>query len=355
MRHRLPVLLGTVVVLVLSAACTPSNPATSGTPGSGSTKPAVKELPAGLSRLPLPTVPAAITRSATDTVAVTLETKSVTALLDDKVAYEFWTFDGTVPGTMIRCMVGDTVELTLKNSLRSPITHSIDSHGITGPGGGAKHTQVAPGHSATIKVKAMNPGVYVYHCATPMIPHHIAMGMYGLMVVEPTGGYSPVDKEFYVMQGDMYLKGERGQEGLHEASIEKLRLEHPDYVVFNGSKGSMIGDRALKASVGDRVRIFFGVGGPNLISSFHVIGEIFDKVFPEGGFPAVTDVQSTLVPAGGSAVTEFKIDVPGDYILVDHSLGRMEKGAVGIISATGSANPDVYEVIQEGTPGGGGH
>jgi len=296
-------------------------------------------------QLPNPAVAPPVGNRGPELVKVELEAREVVARVDEGVAFEFWTYDGTVPGTMIRCRVGDTVELTLKNATDSRMTHNIDLHAVTGPGGGAEATIVGPGESATIRFKALNPGVYVYHCAVPPIPHHISAGMYGLIVVEPEGGLPEVDHEFYVMQGDLYLEGARGQLGLRQFSMDKMLDERPDYVVFNGSVGAITGERAFKAKVGDTVRIFFGVGGPNLVSSFHVIGEIFDRVMQEGASEWHTNVQTTLVPAGGATIVEFTCEVPGSYKMVDHSLGRLGKGAVGIIEVEGEENPDVFEVV----------
>jgi nitrite reductase (NO-forming) len=203
--------------------------------------------------------------------------------------------------------------------------------------------------TSVFQFKAMNPGIYIYHCATPMIPFHLAHGMYGLMVVEPPGGWPKVDREFYVMQGDIYLKGDPAESGVHEAAVDKMEQETPDFVVFNGSTGSLAKERALKAKVGETVRIFFGNAGPNLVSSFHVIGEIFDKVHPEGAAETVSNVQSTLVPAGGATMAEFKTQVPGTYILVDHSLGRLQKGAAGFLEVEGPPNPQIFQSIKAGS------
>ncbi len=309
-------------------------------------QPAVSLKPAAADAKPLPVPTAAppVNRTTPANVNVTLETQEITAKLADGVTYTFWTFGGTVPGPMVRVRQGDTVTMTLKNNASSKVTHSIDFHSATGPGGGAKVTQVPPGQEASFSFKALNPGVYVYHCATPMVAHHIANGMYGLMVVEPAGGYAKVDREFYVMQGDFYLAGKRGQEGHHEFSMEKMLNEEPEYALFNGSVGALT-NGAMKARVGETVRIFFGVGGPNLTSSFHVIGEIFDRVYAEGASEFVTNVQTTLVPTGGATIVEFKLEVPGNYVLVDHSLGRLEKGLAGILEVEGPANPEVFNPI----------
>jgi nitrite reductase (NO-forming) len=317
---------------------------------------APKPLPANIAPLPAPQMALPTLRNEPATVKVNLETQEITATLADGVGYKYWTFNGTVPGPMIRVRQGDSVELTLSNNPTSQVTHSIDLHAVTGPGGGAKVTQVPAGESATFRFEALNPGVYVYHCATPMVAHHIASGMYGLIVVEPPEGLPVVDREFYVMQGDFYLEGQRTESGLREFSVDKMLDERPDYVVFNGSVGAVSKDDALTAKVGETVRIFFGVGGPNLSSSFHVIGEIFDRVYPEGALAnPLRDVQTTTVPSGGATMVEFKVDVPGTYILVDHSLGRLEKGAAGMLEVTGEENPRIFETLHHGSGGGGGH
>jgi len=335
-----------------SSAKTPS--ASSAAKASGGTE--ITALPAGLQRLPLPSAAPPVNRGYPATVSVALETKAVTALMADGVGYTYWTYNGTVPGPMIRVRQGDTVELTLRNSLNSPVSHSIDSHGVTGPGGGAKVTQTPPGGTSLFRFKALNPGVYIYHCATPMIPHHIDHGMYGLMVVEPPNGWSKVDREFYIVQGDFYLDGDPTQPGVHEAVVDKMLREDPDYVVFNGSVGALSKENALKAKVGETVRFFFGVGGPNTTSSVHLIGEIFDRVYPEGASEPLSNVQSHLVPAGGAAIFNVKLDVPGAYILVDHSLARLHKGAAAFLTVDGPENPAVFESVVNASPSaGGGH
>jgi nitrite reductase (NO-forming) len=315
---------------------------------------APQEAPSGMARLPIPQAAPPVNRKHAELVKVTLEAMPMTGLLADKVSYDYWTFNGTVPGPMIRVRQGDTVELTLKNSPLSPVTHSIDSHGVTGPGGGAKASQTLPGGTSVFRFKALKPGAYVYHCATPMIPHHISNGMYGLMVVEPPAGWPKVDREFYVMQGEMYL-GKPNAAGVHEVSIQKMNDETPDYVVFNGSVGALSKENALKAKVGETVRIFFGVGGPNITSSFHVIGEMFDRLYPEGASEFVTNVQSTTVPTGGAAIVDFKLELPGTYILVDHSLSRLGKGAAGFLDVEGPPNPDIFQPIMNGGGGNSGH
>ena len=277
-----------------------------------------------------------------ETVKFTLEAQELLGILDAaaKTSYTYWTFNGKVPGPMLRARVGDTIEITLKNNKNSSMIHNIDLHAVWGQGGGAALTNVAPGEEKSFVFRAMNPGLFVYHCATPVIPQHISSGMYGMILIEPEGGLSKVDKEFYVMQGDMYAEGAGPEK---EFSLEKLMEEEPTNVVMNGSAGALAAN-PMKVKVGDNVRIFFGVGGPNLTSSFHAIGTIFDKVYNQGSLtaPPLTDVQTTLVPPGGSTMVEFKARVPAKYILVDHALGRLLKGNVAIIQAEGADVPDLF-------------
>ena len=305
-----------------------------------------------------PAVPPPVDRPGNARVIVTLETTEVKGVLADGVQYTFWTFGGTVPGPFVRVRVGDVVQIRLKNAEKSVHPHSIDLHAVTGPGGGAAVTQLGPGQEGAFEFKALNPGLYVYHCATPSVPAHIANGMYGLILVEPAKGLSRVDREYYVMQGEFYTQGKTLAPGLQPLDAAKLTAERPEYVVFNGRMGALMGDGAIRARVGETVRLFVGNGGPNLISSFHVIGEIFDTVYTEaamGGTPA-RNVQTTLIPAGGAAIAEMTVQVPGRFLLVDHSIVRaMEKGALGVLEVAGEEQPAVFRVLTPGAGGTGGH
>jgi nitrite reductase (NO-forming) len=306
-----------------------------------------------------PVVPPPVDRPGNAKVIVSLETTEVKGPLADGVQYTFWTFGGTVPGPFVRVRVGDVVQIRLKNAEKSMHPHSIDLHAVTGPGGGAAVTQLGPGQEGAFEFKALNPGLYVYHCATPSVPEHIANGMYGLILVEPEKGLPRVDREYYVMQGEFYTKGKTLAPGLQAIDPAKLTAERPEYVVFNGRMGALLGDGAVKANVGETVRLFVGNGGPNLISSFHVIGEILDTVYAEGavggGAPA-RNVQTTLVPAGGAAIVELKVQVPGRFLLVDHSIVRaMEKGALGVLEVAGAEQPGIFRTLVPGAPGTGGH
>ncbi|MBI4411958.1 MAG: nitrite reductase, copper-containing [Deltaproteobacteria bacterium] len=276
-------------------------------------------------------------------VVVHLEVKEVVLPIADGVDYTFWTFGGQVPGKFIRVRQGDTVELHLQNHPDNKMPHNIDLHAVTGPGGGATSTFTAPGHESQFTFKALNQGLFVYHCATAPVGMHIANGMYGLIFVEPPEGLPPVDHEYYVMQGDFYTVGKYRAKGLQPFDMQKAIEENATYVVFNGSEDSLVGEKALKAKVGETIRLFIGNGGPNLVSSFHVIGEIFDRVYQEGGTRYQENVQTTLVPAGGSAIVEYKIEVPGTYILVDHSIFRaFNKGALGMMKVEGEERKDIY-------------
>ncbi|HEZ2304312.1 TPA: nitrite reductase, copper-containing [Neisseria meningitidis] len=289
-----------------------------------------------------PEVPPAIDRDYPAKVRVKMETVEKTMKMDDGVEYHYWTFDGDVPGRMIRVREGDTVEVEFSNNPSSTVPHNVDFHAATGQGGGAAATFTAPGRTSTFSFKALQPGLYIYHCAVAPVGMHIANGMYGLILVEPKEGLPKVDKEFYIVQGDFYTKGKKGAQGLQPFDMDKAVAEQPEYVVFNGHVGAIAGDNALKAKAGETVRMYVGNGGPNLVSSFHVIGEIFDKVYVEGGKLINENVQSTIVPAGGSAIVEFKVDIPGSYTLVDHSIFRaFNKGALGQLKVEGAENPEI--------------
>lgn len=291
-----------------------------------------------------PEVPQPVARDHSSKVIVNLETIQVTGNLADGVKYNFWTFGGKVPGEFIRVREGDIVEFHLENSPLCTVPHSIDLHAVSGPGGGASVSQTVPGHSSVFSFKAENPGLYIYHCATQPVPMHIANGMYGLIYVEPKDGLSPVDHEYYVMQSEFYTAGNYGDQGLQDFSLDKALHENPAYVVFNGAVGALTNENALKAKVGETVRLFVGNIGPNLTSSFHIIGVVFDKVYLFGGTNVTQqNVQTVNIPAGGSAVVEFKVKVPGTYAIVDHSIFRaFNKGAVGSLVVTGEDSKELF-------------
>ena len=330
-------------------------------------------------------IPPPITRNTSERVVFTLETKEVVAEVSPGTTYGYWTYNGTVPGPMLRVREGDTVEIRLTHTMHGHAglddnippfaivpaafangedthtnmgtdehaaaghgTHSIDLHAVIGPGGGATLMQVKSGETRAFEFTATRPGLYVYHCASPHIPTHIANGMYGMILVEPASGMSKVDREFYIMQGELYTQGHVGQKGHQEFSKEKLLAEQPEYVIFNGRMGALAGNGALKAKTGEKIRLFVGVG-TFLASNFHVIGGVLDYLYPEGDLISLPhrNVQTTLIPAGGAVMVELTLDVPGKYLIVDHSLARaIDRGAVGEIVVEGKDRPDLFREVK---------
>jgi nitrite reductase (NO-forming) len=345
--HRQAGMEGKLEVTGASAAIPTNASASSSNPTAVSNAPAAPTTGADIARDPID-LPAPIGDRGPTNVRIDLETKEVIGQLADGTTFPYWTFNGKVPGPFFRVRVGDTVEVHLKNAADSTMSHSVDFHAVTGPGGGAVFTNSAPGQETMFTFKALIPGLYVYHCATPMVAEHIANGMYGMILVEPEGGLSKVDREFYVMQGEIYTSGKFGDQGMQMPDVDKILNETPDYYVLNGEVGALTTKYPLKASVGETVRIFFGVGGPNKISSFHVIGEMFDRVYNLASVtaPPLTDVQTTLVPPGGATIVEFQLQVPGRYILVDHALGRLQRGLAGYLIVDGPTAPEIFD----GTP-----
>lgn len=288
-------------------------------------------------------VPPPITRDWSETVSISLTAQEVIAEVADGIYFNYWTFDKQVPGPMLRVREGDTVEMTFTNHPSSLHAHNIDLHAVTGPGGGATLSRVEPGETKMFTWKALQPGLYIYHCATPNVSTHNSHGQYGLIFVEPKEGMSPVDREFYIVQGELYTKGTIGKKGLTIFDGDALLDGLPNYVTFNG-RIETDGHPRMKVSAGEKIRIFVGNGGVNLISSFHPIGEIFDVVYAEGGIGGypLKNIQTTAVLPGGAAIVEFTADVPGNIVLVDHALARMNKGAWAILEVNGEPRPDIY-------------
>lgn len=298
-------------------------------------------------------VPVPLRRDHEELVEVNLETKEVIAEVAPGVFYNYWTFNGGVPGPFIRVREGDQVHVNIKNDASSLHPHNVDFHAVTGPGGGATVTTVLPGETKEFSFKALNPGLYIYHCAVPNVAVHMTHGMYGLILVEPKEGLPEVDKEFYVVQGELYATGALGKKGLQVFDGQAMLDGHPQYVVFNGKTGALMDN--MHAKTGERVRLFLGNGGVNLISSFHIIGEIFDNVYPEGGIGGDVhkNVQTTLIPAGGTSIVEFGLEVPGKYLLVDHALSRLDRGLWGVLSVTGEENKEVFDGVVDTRPNSG--
>ncbi|MBD8065106.1 nitrite reductase, copper-containing [Devosia sp. PTR5] len=294
-------------------------------------------------------------RRAPRTISVALETVEVTGALEDGATYHYWTFNKKVPGPFVRARVGDTIEVSLHNAPDSSEPHSVDFHAATGPGGGGVATHAEAGETRVFSFKALKAGLYVYHCAVPSVAQHISNGMYGLILIEPEGGLPPVDREFYVMQGELYTAEAHGARGNLKSSAEKLAAEQPEYYVFNGAVEALTGENALRAAAGETVRIYFGVGGPNKDSSFHVIGETFDRAYPLGSLVTqpMLDVATVSVPPGSATVVDLILDVPGEFKLVDHALSRAERGLLGTLVVTGDEQPDIFNAPVPGPTEGG--
>ncbi len=287
-------------------------------------------------------VPASVVYGKDGMIELNLTTTEVITEIAPGVTMNVWTFDNTIPGPFVRGKIGDTVLLNISNDPTSLHPHNVDFHAVTGPGGGAAATIVAPGETKSMTFKLLSPGLYVYHCAFGNPGLHMTHGMYGLILVEPEGGLPPVDKEFYVMQGEYYTEGALGRKGLQLFDTQAYLDGIPQYVIFNGKTGALTTN--MEAEIGDTVRMYVGNGGVNLVSSFHVIGEIFDRVYREGDLVTTPaeGLQTTLVPAGGAVMVEFTVDYPGNYVLVDHALARVDRGAWGVLKVTDEANLEIY-------------
>ena len=303
-----------------------------------------------------PKVPPPITRNYPVVLQAKFTFKTIRGMLTRGLKYDFWTINDTVPGPMLRARVGDIIEVTVVNEdTVSAVPHNLDFHAVMGPGGGSPLLNANVHQTKTARFKLISPGCFMYHCAMAPMPVHIANGMYGLVVVEPEEGLEKVDQEYYVMQSEFYFNA-TGKVGEDEETVEcaydRGLKEQPNAVVFNGREGSLTEKNMLKAKTGDRIRIFFGNAGPNLISSFHIIGTTFDKVYREGDLisPPARCIQTTLVPAGGAAVVEFQPLVPGIYTLSDHSIFRIDKGATGFVNVIGEKRNDLYYSKEEPEP-----
>ena len=326
----------------MAAATTVASAAPAATPVVAATP-----APVTAARLPQPTVAPPVGQRAPQTVKVALEAREIDGLLAEGIGYTYWTFGGTVPGPMIRVRQGDTVELSLTNAEGNTAAHSIDLQAVNGPGGGSDVTLVAPGQAKTFRFQALTAGVFIYQSGSAPLPQQVSSGMYGLIVVEPPQGLPRVDREFYVMQGELYLDGKRDDRGQRTYATEKALAGEPDYVVFNGSVDALTGANALRARTGETVRIFFGVAGPNHGSRLHIAGEVFDRVAFEGA--ALDDptrwtanVPGASIPVNGTAIVELRAEVPGRYTLTDSGLSHAQKGAIGHLIIDGAENPGVF-------------
>jgi nitrite reductase (NO-forming) len=271
------------------------------------------------------------------------------------VEYETWGYrlvgDGSevhigTPGPMIRGQVGDVLRFTITNPDGNTHPHNVDFHAVTGQGGGAAATTVAPGETTTIEARLIYPGFYMYHCAYGDVPLHISHGMFGGILVDPEVPLPKVDHEWYVVQSEYYTDAD--EEGLVGTDRESITNEEPTFVVFNGTRGALTGDNALGMQVGERARFYFVNAGLNLTSNFHPIGSHWDTVYQEASLlsPPIRGSQTTVVPAGGGTVVELIGQVPSTIILVDHALSRtFDKGAIGQVVVEGEPNPEIFEHV----------
>jgi len=302
-----------------------------------------------------PAVPPPSGRSEPAIVEVEFEVVENVTTIDPATGVEYVTWgyrvpgDDTVsgtPGPMIRARVGDLLRFTIHNPEGNSMPHNVDFHAVTGQGGGAANTTVGPGSTAVIEARLLYPGMFMYHCAMGDVPEHISRGMYGGILVDPAEPLAPVEHEWYIVQSEFYTTST--EPGLVETDRAAVTDERPTMVVFNGAKGALAGDNALKMQVGERARIYFVNAGLNLISSFHPIGSHWDVVYPEAALlnAPLRGSQTTLVPAGGGTVVELIGQVPSAIILVDHALARtFDKGALGQIIIEGEPNTEIFEAI----------
>lgn len=280
-------------------------------------------------------------------IPLRLTAREVVAEIAPGKRFWFWTWEGTVPGPMIRGMVGDTLDLTVCNDAGNLEPHNVDFHAVLGPGGGAAVTNVAVGQCKTASFKLTHAGAYIYHCAGEGMPwEHVAHGMYGLILVEPKGGLSLVSQEFYVGQSDWYLTDtpvtnpEIPGVAFHDVDLAKASNEFPvTAYTFNGHTRALADIYPLMALQDDTVRFFFVTGGPNVTSNWHIIGTIFDTVAK--GDPAYPErnEETVAIPPGSAAIFELTAPVPGNYLIVDHALFRVPKGAAGVLHVMGKPDP----------------
>lgn len=268
------------------------------------------------------------------------------------VKFSAWTFGDTVPGPVVRARVGDRIKFTMTNRSDAPVPgvrvaaapmmHSMDFHSaMVSPQD--KYRSIAPGQTISFEFVANYPGVYMYHCGTPMVLEHIASGMYGMMIVEPEGGYpTKVDREYAIVQSEFYTRPDpekRQVDGvpLYLLDGDRVRAKAPTYTVFNGKYNRFV-DNPLPAKPGERVRLFVLNVGPSNTSSFHVVGTIFDRVWWEGNPDNQwRGAQTMLLGSSNAAIAEFMVPEKGSYVMVDHHFANASQGAVGLIAAGGGA------------------
>jgi nitrite reductase (NO-forming) len=299
-------------------------------------------------------VPDPIDRDEPTTHEVTLTVEEVTAEVEPGVTFDYMTFDGQVPGPMIRVRQGDTVEVTLENPDGNGMPHNVDFHAVYGTGGGADASMAGPGADNAFAFEARYPGAFIYHCAVPNMDYHISSGMFGMILVEPEGGLPEVDREFYLGQHELYTERDTGAEGHHQFDFDAMAAEEPTYVLLNGEKYAYAAANRgpLQAEVGETARVYLVSGGPNLTSNFHPIGNVWTEAYPNGSVTTTPDefVQTMQVAPGSCFVGTMEFPVPERIKLVDHALSRVaRKGLIAEVDVTGQEDESVFDPDANGT------
>ena len=260
---------------------------------------------------------------------ITVVANNANLYVANNVPYAAWTFDSTVPGPVHRVVQGDTVNVTFKVD-PTAIPHSLDFHSAQTPPN-VNFRTIGPGEEMSYSFVPKYPGAFMYHCGTPPILMHIGAGMYGAMIVDPKGGWAPA-QELVLVQSDFYLKDGAGN--VNVPDYEKmLGGGAMDYVVFNGHASQYV-DSPIKVKAGEPIRIFVVNAGPNVWSSFHVVGTIFDRVCVNANpRNELFGLQSVTIGPGDSAAVEFTLDEPGVYPAVNHAFGHAAHGAIALLQA----------------------
>jgi nitrite reductase (NO-forming) len=331
-----------IATLVLLSAC-------SANPSSEKASPKVASAPTNSNiiephkDLNQPPVPVKIDRVGENVVNVEMTAQITDIEISKGNMYKAWTFNGEAPGPVVVVNEGDTINFTLKN-MDPAIPHSMDFHAVHAAPS-KDFIDVMPNESGTFSYPANKPGVFMYHCGTKPVLSHIANGMHGTIIVMPKEGYpndSEIDREYVIVQNEWYKYND----------LEDFTNGVPTNVVFatkalkegqpntNGTVGSLV-DSPLLAKVGDRVRLYVNNVGPNEVSSFHVVGTIFDDVYIDGNpYNHMKGMQTVMLPASGGAVVEFTVTREGNYPIVTHQFNHATKGAVGILKVTKDGNDD---------------
>ncbi len=264
-----------------------------------------------------------------NSVNVTLTATDSSVEIASGVSYQAWTFGGTVPAPFLHVRQGQTVNVTFEN--KGMMQHSIDFHAAeVAPS--VDYVNVDPGKSKSFSFVANTPGAFIYHCGTAPVLEHMANGMYGVIIVDPSKPLPPADASYVIEQSEWYTRQVNGN--VMAGDFTKMMTGVPDEVVFNGI-AFQYKDHPLKAKVGQRVRFYFVDAGPNLSSAFHIIGGVFSDVYPSGDMTqALSGVSTYEVAPGQGVIFDITFHQPGKYTLVDHSMRDMETGAVGSIEVT---------------------